>query len=198
MKTTVTKILFISMLLSTAVSSILFSKDMDSVDVASLKVYKIPTVAIVPKTRLCRAIDKGNVGKVKEILKKNPASANVGDEKTKPLMVAAGKNRLRIVELLIKSQANVNFKSSKEASALTFAVSNNHLKIARLLLEAKADYNDKDTDGLSLIQKAKIWEQQEMFDLLQSYADEDDTDNDGHSIIDEELIEKSFQTVNSE
>ncbi len=167
MKTTVTKILFTSVFFSVAVSSILFSmditdmpdsvkivqlpKDMGSVDMDSFKVFQVPVVATVPKTRLCRAIDKGRVELVKTILAENPASANVGDEKTKPLMVAASKNNLRIVELLVKSQANVNFKSSNEATALTFAVSNDNLKIAQVLLEAKADFNDRETDGLSLL-----------------------------------------------
>lgn len=95
---------------------------------------------------LFTAIDAGESERVKTLIAGNPKlmAARDGQGRT-PLILAAGTNKLEIVNLLLDAGADVNAKGRH--SALTKAAEGGHLDIVRLLLKHNAEVNPSRPEG---------------------------------------------------
>ncbi|XP_062577843.1 ankyrin-2-like [Saccostrea cucullata] len=71
-----------------------------------------------------------------------------------PLIIASENGHLRIVELLLQSKADVNYKDFYERSALWYAARKGHVHIVSYLLEHGAFVNDFDKDGTRVLHAA--------------------------------------------
>jgi ankyrin repeat protein len=89
-----------------------------------------------------RAAKSGYLEPVAALLLQNPGILNEQDENGRSaLMSAAEKNRIRIVEYLIRHGANVNVQNPNGKTALVYAVNEKNADIVQLLLENNANPN---------------------------------------------------------
>ena len=149
MKTTLTKILFTSMVFSAAVPSVLFSAEEEC---AKPVISQEKQAGLFKRTKLLNAIDCNKINIVQRLIKQK-IDVNFGED-IKPLMMAAFRGHLRIVKILMKHKANVNSRSFNGATPLMFVVPQGNLIIARVLVEAKADPGIEDNDGQTVLQMA--------------------------------------------
>ena len=100
------------------------------------------------------AAGKGNLAKVKALLKKTPKLVNLADkEGATPLHYATSGNHKSVVELLLSKNANANAKKKNGVTPLHIAAAMGRTEIAKLLLAkgAKVDAVDnKDRTPISL------------------------------------------------
>ena len=131
---TITRLLFISMLLSTAVPSMLFSSERESTEHNISRLSEDSPIS--KRTPLELAFSKeSNLGIV-ELLLKNHADANAKSSSYTPLRWAASRNDLGVTELLLQYNADVGDKSSDDGcSVLQFCGRSNDVKIAKLIIE---------------------------------------------------------------
>jgi ankyrin repeat protein len=66
-------------------------------------------------------------------------------------------NKYKCVELLIKTNVNINVKTIKNWTALHFTCFNGYHKCMELLIKANANINDKDIDGWTALHYACYW-----------------------------------------
>ena len=111
-------------------------------------------------THLILASEKGNIVKIKSLLKEG-ADVNAKDDNGNTGLIFAsansnGTSSLDIVELLINEGADVNAKNVDGWSSLMYAAtdSTSSLDTVRLLLDSGADINDKNNDGWSSLMYA--------------------------------------------
>jgi ankyrin repeat protein len=94
------------------------------------------------------AAKRGDLEKVKALLKANPALAlSKDDTDWKPLHLAAQKGFKDITKLLLDHKAEVNGRSKRADTPLHWAAGNGHKEIVELLLANKADVNAQDNGG---------------------------------------------------
>jgi len=92
---------------------------------------------------------------------------------------------LKIIELLIKSGANVDEADNLGETALMFASTRNNKKIAKILIENGADVNKKDKFGKTALMLAAQNNNDKIVELLiKNGAKVDETDNDGKTALD--------------
>jgi hypothetical protein len=118
---------------------------------AKAKHNSLQSVSNVPS--IFRAIDRGDVKAVVDILKANPQEANatlqmpsVGPDT--PLHAAAHHGHLVIAELLIRHGANVNARGDAGLTPLHEAANNGHVEIVDLLLKSGADLESESDSRL--------------------------------------------------
>ncbi len=124
---------------------------------------------------LIKAIDKGDLKKVKELLKKM-ADPNCRNDKFEwtALILAAIKGELEIARLLIENGADVNGRAGISGmTALMYACENGDHETAELLLEKGADISAKDGNGDTVLDIAmeycKFVNNNKLVMLLQKY-----------------------------
>ncbi|KAA3673091.1 uncharacterized protein DEA37_0000873 [Paragonimus westermani] len=83
-----------------------------------------------------------------------------------PLMLAAQKNMLEMLEILLDYNANSNTKNDTGKTALMFAAFKGNLECMEALLESGADVNAVDHSGLSALHLATDGEQTRAIKLL--------------------------------
>ena len=100
--------------------------------------------------QICDAAQKGDIEKVKELLKGNPdlANAKSGLGWT-PLHAAADAGNRNIVELLVSSNASVDAKDHNGDTPLFRAAVRGHKEVAELLVVHGANVNAKQNDYLT-------------------------------------------------
>ena len=101
------------------------------------------------------AADKGDLEKVKALLKSNPnlaSSIDVGSGKT-PLHYAARSGHKEVVELLLANGANVNAEDEYGDTAL-YCAANGNKNLVALLLSKGAKVNIKDRAGFTPLDSA--------------------------------------------
>lgn len=111
------------------------------------------------------AVSAGQAKKVRELLRKKAdvnysesirlAGGGYVDEWT-PLMTAAISGNLRIVKMLVKSGAWVNYMNSHVANALWLAANGGHLDVVKYLVKHGAYVNNQDKDNITPLMIATI------------------------------------------
>jgi hypothetical protein len=115
---------------------------------------------------LLDASKKGDVEKVKKLLKEG-ADVNAKDRfGFTPLHYTALNGHIEIVKLLIERGADVNAKTNGGWTPLRFAAIYGHIEIVKLLIERGADVNAKDKDGRTPLHSAAFYGHVEVVRLL--------------------------------
>ena len=136
----------------------------------------------IQNKRLVRAVQLGNIDKVRQLLKLNP-DLNLLDDSDMPLIMWAIQERyLDIARLLVQNGANPN-SSAGDNTPLIYAASQNDIESLETLFSLGADINHKESSGTAL-HFACAYENKEAADwLIKHRADVDATDNDGRTPI---------------
>jgi ankyrin repeat protein len=93
---------------------------------------------------LFKAVDSGDLGEVKALLKENPKLVSSRDNiGVTPLHLAAIRGYNHMAELLLARGANVNVRDNDGDTPLIFAAGSGHKNVAELLLTKGADVNAK-------------------------------------------------------
>ena len=113
------------------------------------------------------AAQKGDVEKVRELLRQNPALVDARDEfERTPLHWAVLGVHFEVVQLLADKGADVNAKDNARITPLHIAAFNGHLEIARLLLNRGADINAKNKISWTALSFAEFADRNEMIERL--------------------------------
>lgn len=114
------------------------------------------------------AIKTGNTELVKNLLKQssNIDIENLNSRRT-PLMEAASSGFTEILDILIKSGAEINHLQSDGVSALMLAAGAGHSDIVKILLERGADTEIKDQLGMTAREYAALLKKPEIITLLE-------------------------------
>jgi len=95
------------------------------------------------------------VARIQEIVRNSPDLINASDGNGQtPLVDAAQKGQLMVVQYLLKSGADVNLKSARAETALCEAAARGHLAIVELLLKHGAAVDAQDGSGDTALHKA--------------------------------------------
>ncbi len=86
-----------------------------------------------------------------QIIKKLIQHGALSNKQDASLAIAAGKNNLELVDLLIKADANLNAQNRFGNTALLIAVERGYDSILEALLKAGADVNIKNSDGITAL-----------------------------------------------
>lgn len=112
------------------------------------------------------------------------ASANGEIYGTTPLIVAAGRSSLEVVNLLVNSGAKVDKVDNKNLTPLLSACLTGRPEVVKYLLEKGARVNVKTNSGLSAIEAAVLRNDPEMIDLLISHgANIESKDESGKTLV---------------
>ncbi len=116
---------------------------------------------------ILKAVQEGNLIKVKELLEKDPKLVNAqGENLYTPLFYAAGYGHIDIVKELINRGAKVNMQSTSGWSPLHYAAIMGHREVAETLIVNNADINIKNKMGQTPLHWA-LWDSQfEICELL--------------------------------
>lgn len=144
MKTTRTKILFISVLFSTA-PSVLFSAEKLANVNNKIETYFLPKPDFLP---LANAVYTDSLEKTKQLLLESNANINSQDKYGDiPLKCAVFNGNLDMIRLLLEHNATVDGQDEFGHTALYLAVFMGNSKIIQLLHENNADTNSKGKKG---------------------------------------------------
>ncbi len=121
------------------------------------------------------AADAGNIERVRELLGRDPSLANRmgGDRSGTPLVHAAGRGHLEVVQLLLEHGADPNAPEEGNAPhgrALYSAVYNRHFDVAKLLLEHGANPNQEVESSADAPSIAIMNSDTKMIQLLASHG----------------------------
>jgi len=118
------------------------------------------------------AATKGDLAKVKTLLKAKPALLSSRDDKTgrTPLHLAAYNNRKSVVEFLLASKADVNAKANDGRTPLHDAALTASKSIVELLLASKADVNAKANDHGTPLHYAAALHRNDVVELLRQHG----------------------------
>jgi ankyrin repeat protein len=87
-----------------------------------------------------------------------------------PINIAAVRGSIEEIKIFIAYGADVNEKGVYDYTPLHEAVEEGHLEVVKFLLEQGADMSAKTTHGLTPLELAKIFKENEIFDLLLSFS----------------------------
>src|SRR5271155_3575137 len=112
------------------------------------------------------AVRKGDLEKVKALLKDNPALVSSKESTGETLLyLAVQTNHKEVAEFLLANGADVNAANNKGNTPLHEAAAGGHKEIAELLLANKADIEAKNTDGYTPLHMAAITGQKEIAEM---------------------------------
>jgi len=114
---------------------------------------------------LLRAVDRGDLTKVKDSLDKG-VDINAQSSQGTSLSLASFNGQIEIVKLLIEKGADVNVKDNAGWSPLIWASATNHAEIAKLLIDKGAHINEKNNQGQTPLMFASKWGSIEIVKLL--------------------------------
>lgn len=121
---------------------------------------------------LQEAIETGDVGAVKRIVRSDPKTVNRPfTNQCKPLGWACDHGRIEIVELLLSEGADINARDGSIGVGLTAlhrAIAKKHDNVAKLLLSKGVDVNVKDDSGRTPLHYAAGLGNKELAELLLS------------------------------
>jgi ankyrin repeat protein len=116
------------------------------------------------------AVLKGDVEKVKSLLKDHPELASAKDTtkavENTPLQLASKKGSKEMLELLLANDADVNARDAFGRTALINAVIAGQKEGVELLIAHHADLNSQDMDGFSALNFASLAGHKEIVALL--------------------------------
>jgi ankyrin repeat protein len=115
------------------------------------------------------AAEKGDLAKVKELIKENPSLVSAKDKLgMTPLHLAAKNDRKDVADFLLASGADINAKDSNGGfTPLDLALSSYHyMDVVELLLARGADPNATSDQGLTPLQEAAMRGQKDAAELL--------------------------------
>lgn len=120
------------------------------------------------------ALGEGNVTTVQHYLD-NGASVNEGSFAWSPLQIAANKDQLAIVKLLVERGADLNYKHPiTKMTALSLAAYEGYQDVVEYLLSKGADPNIKLRGGVSIVRAVRDIGNNEMADFLLKNGAKDD------------------------
>jgi ankyrin repeat protein len=102
---------------------------------------------VVMACDVCAAIKKGNIRKLKELIKKKDCNLNHTHNGITPLYFAVEFQYYDILKELIKNKVNINSLYSNGTSSLIHACKIGNINILNLLLSSNCDINFQDIDG---------------------------------------------------
>lgn len=132
------------------------------------------------------AVEKGDVEKVKILLKDNPNCINQRDEKSgfTPLHKAASNGQADICRLLIEKGADIHAIDNSQITPLLLASSNNQIEVAVLLINKGANIHQCDKQGGTNLHFAALGGHIEMIKLyIDKGIDVNVPDNMGYTPI---------------
>ncbi len=143
---------------------------------------------------LTKSIDENNIKSLKsflnhktnckELFSLNSYIINKDQIEGTALMFAVFKGHTKMVDLLIKAQADVNVEDNNGYAALIIAVLNGHTKIVDLLIKAQADVNAKTYQGITALMWTAFNGNTEIAELLiKAQADVNIQDNNGYTAL---------------
>jgi ankyrin repeat protein len=108
----------------------------------------IQTIFFNENYRLFRAIAKNDINKIEELLS-NVDINNVrqGRKKLTPLMYAVKKGNLKVIDLLLKNNADLDAKDKRGNTALIHATLNQRLDIIQKLVDSGANIDEQNNMG---------------------------------------------------
>jgi uncharacterized protein len=126
------------------------------------------------QVELSTAIEQGDVANVKKFLD-NGLSPNDTAFAWSWLQVAANKNQIEIVKLMVERGANVNYKHPiTKMTAVAFAAYNGNKEMVTYLISKGADPNIKLRGNVSLVRMSRDMGNQDMADFLMKNGALDD------------------------
>jgi hypothetical protein len=134
----------------------------------------------------CRS---GNVERLKALHATNPDTLNsVNENGFSPLIIATYKNQIKVVEFLLKNNADVNF-DSPEGTALIGACYKGNFEIVELLIQNKANVNVVGGNNISPLIFAVQSKNKKLVKLLvQNGADQTIKDSAGRTAKDYAML----------
>jgi uncharacterized protein len=126
------------------------------------------------QVELSTAIEQGDVANVKKFLDSG-LSPNDTAFAWSWLQVAANKNQIEIVKLMVERGANVNYKHPlTKMTAVAFAAYNGNKEMVTYLISKGADPNIKLRGNVSLVRMSRDMGNQDMADFLMKNGALDD------------------------
>lgn len=108
------------------------------------------------------------------------------ETKTTPLLIASANGHDKVVEILLKNDAEVTIRDERECTALHHAAQSGHANIVRMLLKAGCDINAVDKNNWTPLMNACYWSNEEaVIVLLQAGADVHIRNIDGRAALHE-------------
>ena len=150
-----------------------------------IKVWILAALFLLPCTafaltddeqvEMSAAVEEGNVSFVKKLIDSGSLHINEPAFAWSWLQIAANKNQLKVVKLLIENGADVNYKHPvTKMTALALAAANGYTGVAEYLLSKGADPNIKLRANVSVVRVARDEGHPDMVALLLKNGARDD------------------------
>ncbi|KAH8774562.1 ankyrin repeat-containing domain protein [Diaporthe sp. PMI_573] len=145
-------------------------------------------------TELHAAVEAADEEQVQKLMDRGNLLESAAPDGRKPLVIAAEKGFVKIVELLLRSATAASFNDYDQSTALTRACEERHDAVVRLLIEHGVDIESKSRDGRTPLLIAVSSKNRDLVQyLLRHGADKTVTSEDGTSVEhlaegDEDLI----------
>lgn len=148
-------------------------------------------------TSIHKAAAKGDLAKVKALLKKDAKQVNADDRNNKePLHWAAEKGHLELVEFLISKGADVNAKNVEDETPLHYSAGYGCKDIVKLLVSKGAAVNEKTKRGHTPLSYATMRNQVDIIKfLIANGADVTVTSQNGSTLLHHSAWEGSKEMI---
>jgi ankyrin repeat protein len=110
---------------------------------------KLALDIVSKEVKLHQIIPKGEIGDIKQALLTNRETINDVINGMTPMMLAASRGNVDIIDLLFTQGADPNKRGSMERTALQYAVEKNHIEAVKRLLDYGADIDACDNGRLT-------------------------------------------------